>query len=799
MIVSLNWLKRYVDFDMNAEDLALRLTDSLTEAEAVAAPWAGVEGVVAAKVVTVEPHPDANKLSVCVVDWGGGSSTVVCGAPNVRAGMMSVLAPPGSVIAGGNRIGEAKIRGRKSHGMLVSAQELGLEESSEGILELEGTEAGGVAPGDDVFSLLGLDDSIIDLDVQPNRPDCLGVIGVAREVAALTGAEFRLPDLGLVEEGKAASELCEVEIEDPVGCPRYIARVISDVTMGPSPAWLQSALRSVGSRSISNIVDITNFVMLEWGHPIHAFDYDRLADHRIVVRRARDGEKMVTLDDVEHELDPSHLLICDGREAIALAGIMGGLDSEVADTTKNVLLECAWFDPVVVRRGARALGVRTDASQRFEHGVDPHAMDAVAARASGLMAELSGGRVAPGSVDAGSGGAPTITIRLDVSKVTSMLGEEVGREETVSALESLDFDVAEVGDGRLEVSVPTYRSDVTVEADLIEEVLRARGYGGVPTSVPFHSIDAPPDEGLGARNAVRDAMVRLGFYEVLTTCFMGQRAVDRLGSSGNWGEPVRLSNPVNKEMPFMRTAVLPSLLDVVRRNRNVGERDLRLFEMGKVFRTLNGVCEERWVLAGAITGAAGRQVWGEEPRVVDFFDGKGALWGLAEALDIDTPEVACYDGELLEGGARAAMFVEGTDLGSFGMLSKGVRSDWELTDPVFVFELDLEGLCRFIPPTGTYEELPRYPKSRRDVALVVDERLAAGDVLAEVRAASEPLLTDVRVFDIYRGEQLPSGKKSLAFAMVYMSREKTLTDEEVDGAHSRIVDRLKNRFDATVR
>lgn len=794
MIVSLNWLKRYVDLDMSARELALLLTDSLTEAEVVDAPWKGVAGVVAAKVVTADPHPQSDKLSVCVVDWGGGSSTVVCGAPNVRAGMMSVLAPPDSVVAGGHRIGEQTIRGRKSYGMLVSAQELGLEESSEGIIELGGIDAGG-----DVRSLLGLDDEIIDLDVQPNRPDCLGMTGVAREIAALTGSEFRLPPVDLDEEGPTADEMAFVEIEDPLGCPRYVARVISDVTIGPSPVWLATALRSVGARSISNIVDITNFVMLEFGHPIHAFDYDRLAGHRIVVRRARAGEVMVTLDDVERTLTPEHLLICDGKDPVALAGVMGGADSEVSEETRNILLECAWFDPVVVRRGARKLGVSTEASQRFQHGVDPHAMEMVAARACSLMAELAGGKVAPGFVDAGTDGGATPTIALDVRSVTSMLGEDVGRDETVAALTSLGFGVADGADGRLTVDVPSHRADVTVEADLIEEVLRARGYEGVPPEVPFHSIEAPPDSGLAARNRVLDAMVRLGLYEVLTTSFMSEGSIRQLGGSEVWGEPIELSDPINKEMPFMRTAMMPSLLDVVRRNRNVGERDLRIFELGKVFRRDGDGLGERWVLAGALTGAASRQSWGETPRPVDFFDGKGVLWALTEALDIDTPEAACYDGQLLDAGAGAGFSVRGEELGFFGMLSKKVLAAWELADPVFVFEIDLEGLCGCIPTVVEFEELPRYPKARRDVALVVDERSAAGDVLAAVKALGEPLLVDVQVFDVYVGKQLPPGRKSLGFGLTYMSRERTLTDREVDDAHSRIVSHLTKEFDAALR
>lgn len=794
MIVSLNWLKRYVDFDMDAEELALKLTNSLTEAEAVPAPWVGVAGMVAAKVVTCEQHPDAEKLKVCVVDWGAGSSTVVCGAPNVREGMTSVLAPPGSTIAGGRRIEEATLRGRRSLGMLVSAQELGLEESSEGILELTGIE-----PGADVTSVLGLDDTIIDLDVQANRPDCLGMIGVAREVAALSGGELRLPAAGPAEQGAPAAELVQIEVEDTVGCPRYIGRVIRDVETAPSPAWLSAALRSVGVRSISNIVDVTNFVMLEYGHPIHAFDYDVIKEHRIVVRRARDGEKMTTLDDVDRELGSEHLLICDGGGPVALAGVMGGADSEVSDSTRNILLECAWFDPVVVRRGAWKLGLRTEASQRFERGVDPEAMEAVANRACALMAELAGGKVAPGMVDAGPGHWEARSITLRVDRVTSMLGRDVGVEETEHALKRLGFDVERAGEGRLIVGVPSHRPDVLIEADLIEEVLRARGYDGVVPEIPYHSLDAPVETEAGVRARAGDVLAGLGFYEILTTCFMEESAVGRLGDSGAPGEAIRLTNPVNKEMPLMRTSMMPSILDVVRRNANVGERDLRVFEIGKVFWRDGGECRERWVLAGAVTGVAGRRSWDREPRPVDFFDGKGALWGLAEALDIDTPIVACYDGQLLETGASARLLVGGEDLGFFGMLSKRVQSAWELDAPVFAFEIDLDGLCGTVPATGHFEELPRYPRARRDLALVVDGRTAAGDIMAAVRELQEPLLTDVQVFDIYEGKQLPQGKKSLGFGLTYMSRERTLTDDEVDGAHSRIVEHLKQKFDAELR
>ena len=402
MRVSLSWLRENVEFDLDGRELAKRLSESLAETEFLGAAGAGVDGIVAARVVTLEPHPDADSLVVCVVDWGEGSSTVVCGAPNARAGMMAVLAPPGATIAAGRALSEQTIRGRRSHGMLVSAMELGLEEASDGIIELDPD----TEPGADVRALLGLGDPIIDVDVQPNRPDCLGVLGVAREVAAIIGAEFRAPAVSLEETGGRADDMATVELDDPEACPRYIARVVTDLSIGPSPVWLQTRLRSVGQRSILNVVDITNFAMLEYGHPIHAFDYDRLEAKKIVVRRARAGETLVTLDGEERRLEPQHLLICDGERPVALAGIMGGGDTEVSPATRSTLLECAWFDPVVIRRGAADLGLRTDASMRFERGVDVARMDEVAARACSLMSRLAGGRVARGSVDVGSRSGP---------------------------------------------------------------------------------------------------------------------------------------------------------------------------------------------------------------------------------------------------------------------------------------------------------------------------------------------------------------------------------------------------------
>jgi phenylalanyl-tRNA synthetase beta chain len=797
MRASLKWLKDYVDFNMTGAELSGRLTETLTETVRMDGPGAGVSGVVVAKIVTVEPHPNADALSVCVVDWGRGSSSVVCGAPNARPGLVGVLALPGARLAGGRLLREQTIRGLLSRGMLVSEAELGMSEDAAGLIEL----GDDVVPGGDAVALLGLGDDVLELDVQPNRPDCLGMIGIAREVAALDGGALRLPRFELREAGTPAAELARVEIEDAAGCPRYIARVVRGVSVGPSPTWLATRLRNAGLRSINNVVDVTNFVMLEWGHPVHAFDWGRLREKRIVVRRARAGEVLTTLDGIERKLDLSHLLICDGPRPVALAGVMGGAATEVSAATTDILIECAWFDPVTIRKGARSLGLRTDATQRFERGIDPEAMDRVVDRAACLMAELAGGTVAPGRVDAGERPPNARSVVLRTDRLRRMIAPELSAEKAAACLARLGF-VATVAGGAcdaLEVRVPSHRRDIEIEADLIEEVARIYGYDKVATFVPFHSVTASAERGIAAEAAVRDAMAGLGFLEILTTSFASPRALESMGELGRPDEAVVLTNPVNREMPLLRTTLLPAVLSVVARNTNVGERSLRLFEIGRVFSKRGGELVECVRLAGAMCGDAVRATWDGKPRPVDVFDVKGALSALWEALEVDSPSASCYDGRALDRGAAMTLSVDGRDVGVLGALSRDVVERWDFADPVFVFELEIEWVASRLAAAGVFKGLPRYPKVRRDAAFVVREEVPAGDLVREVAELREPLLLDVRVFDLFRGKQLAPGKKSLGLSFTYQSSERTLTDREVDEAHGRVVRRLLGRFEAKLR
>jgi phenylalanyl-tRNA synthetase beta chain len=796
MQVGLRWLRDYVDIDVSAEELARRLSESLTETFVVPLASNSVRGVIAGRVVTVDRHPNADKLSVCVVDAGEATYTVVCGAPNVRAGMVSALAPPGSTVGEGRSISEATIRGARSQGMLVSEVELGLDGSADGIIELPES----IEPGIELGEHLGYDDPVFEIDVQPNRPDCMGVLGIAREVAALLDRPFTPPPTDVVEEGDDVGALAVVEVEDPDGCPRYLARVVTGLAVGRSPAWMTARLRSAGVRSLSNIVDVTNFVMLEYGHPIHAFDAALLSGSRIVVRRARAGERLTTLDGVERELVSSDLLITDGERPVALAGVMGGENSEVSDATTDVLLECAWFDPVTVRRTARRLGLRTDASQRFERGVDPDAMDDVAARACRLMSELAGGRVAHGTVDVGGASDRDRAMTLRVETVRRLIDAGIGLDETRSLLDRLAFEPEAAGEGVLSVRVPSHRADIETEADLVEEVARLRGFDRVEPYVPYGDGGAGGGELRAARTAALEAVLGFGFQEVVTTAFMSERSRALVESeSFAAGDPVRLTDPMNKELPWLRTSLVPSLLGVVRRNLNVGNHDLRLAEVGKVYRKTADGCEERWRLGAALTGSAVRPGWSVEARPVDLYDALGVLESLTEALGVDTPTTDCYDGTLLDRRAGARIRIRGSDVGVAGALSPEIRDGLDLSQTVVVLEIDLDPWLDAPPVVGAYRRLPRFPKVRRDVALILDEATPAGDVVREIEQIDEELLVDVRIFDAYQGDQLPDGRKSLGFSLTYMSNDRTLTDAEVDKAHGRIVSRLLERFSAELR
>jgi len=818
MYVSYQWLSQYVDLaGVSPEELAEKLTRGGIEVDGVAPRNLGVAKVVVGHVVSKEKHPDADKLNVCKVDVGEAEHLqIVCGAANVDAGQKVPVALVGASLPGGLAIKRAKLRGVESMGMICSAKELGLndkllpKEIQEGILVLPA----GTDVGTDAVSLLGIDDAVLDLDLTPNRSDALSMIGVAYEVGALLDRPVRLPEgnEGVVvdEAGAPAAARVRVEIDAADDCLHYAARLIEGVTVAPSPLWLQNRLMAAGVRPINNVVDVTNFVMLEYGQPLHAFDADTLAGGGAVVRvrRAREGERLTTLDGQDRALEPHMLLITDGEKPIALAGVMGGLATEVTAGTTRILLESARFAGRSVRRTSRELGLRSEASLRFEKEVNPEAVIPALNRATALLCAIAGGRAAPGHAEAQLDAPRPRTVPLTVARVNDTLGTSLSSDELRAIFARLGFAVAGDGDA-LEVTAPLRRGDMTRDVDLIEEVARLYGYDNIPiTLVRGATTPGALTKHQRVAREARRVLTGAGLHEAITYSLTAENRIGALGGLFESRGRVRLSMPMSEERSVLRTSVLPHLIEAVMHNRNRGIDDVALFELGSVFLTdetdaITSLPRERRTLAAVATGAKAEPNWSESGRAkVDFYDLKGKLERLTAHLGIE----AVYERSSPEGfhpGRTADVYAAGADgsrtkLGRIGQIHPALQAEWELDD-TYAFELDFEALAEAAVLRANYDPLPRYPAASRDIAVVVGGGVPAGDLVATVRAAGGAFLESVRVFDVYTGERLGADKKSVALALVYRHGERTLTDEEVAGAHERVVAALAERHGAELR
>ena len=795
MKISLKWLRQYVDVDWSVAEFVERLTMAGLEEESVEDLGAALAGIVVGKVIEGEPHPNADRLSVCRVDVGEDAlRTIVCGAPNVRSGQTVAVVLPGSHLPDGTQIGKAKLRGVASEGMICSEVELGLGDDSDGIMVLPDEWEAGTA----FAEAAGLDDTVIDFEVTPNRPDCLSVVGIAREVAALAGVELRLPQIQLSTSGAAIETSTSVTIEEPQGCGRYVARVIRGVSVGPSPAWLQDRLRAVGQRPINNVVDVTNFVMLELGQPLHAFDLARLQENRVVVRRSRAGETLRTLDGEQHELtDNGILVIADGKNPVAIAGVMGGAESEVTEHTTDILLESAHFDARLVRAGARRLGMHTDASTRFERGADWDMPDTASQRAAALLAEIGGGRVAPGVIDQWPAGTKRHTVTLRPQRATRLLALPLNGAICRAILERLGCVVTDGRSDALDVVVPSFRPDLEREVDLIEEVGRIHGYLRVSASEQVRG----PLPGIAGgyydeQRRLRLALVGLGLDEAITSSIVADAWAERSGPVG-----CRLSNPPADGVSCMRTSLVPGLLDVARRNLRQRAPGVALFEVGRVF--LAGIeaadkHREQWRVAGVLAGYTSASPWRGEQRPNDFLDLKGIIEGLLIGVSgvgytpVETP--------LLRRGHAARIIVGDADLGSIGQVDPGLAVSFDLTHDTYIFELSCEVLFAvWASRAAHYQPLPRFPPIERDLAIVLDDQVPAGRVADEIRAAAPELVDDVRLFDVYSGDQVEGGKRSLAFSVRLRSLDRTLQDRDADGFVGRALQRLEASFQARLR
>ncbi|MBI4611560.1 MAG: phenylalanine--tRNA ligase subunit beta [Candidatus Rokubacteria bacterium] len=801
MKISYRWLTEYVETALSPQAIADRLVSGGLEVAEVQPLVIGLTGVVVGEVEAVERElgvtPSGHRLVLTRVTTGAARFSVVCGAPNVAAGGRAAFAAPGAALPGGRRIDVATIRGARSEGMLCSERELGIGDDADTILLLPAD-----APlGADLVSYLELDDWVLEVEVSPNRPDCLSVVGVAREVAALTGAPFRVPAVQ-VKEGEAdAASLASVVVEDPDLCPRYAARIITGLSVAPSPARLAQRLRAVGLRPINNLVDVTNYVLWELGHPLHAFDYDTVAEHTIVVRRARPGERLATLDGQERQLTDSMLLIADPERAIGLAGVMGGANTEVTDRTGTVLLESAYFHPASIRRTARALGLATDAAYRFERGADIEGLREALDRAAQMMAEVGGGSVAKGLLDVSAARRPPRRVVLRLGRIQRVVGRCPPRARVTQILRDLGFAVDD-RNSDLEVEVPSFRRDVSLEDDLVEEVIRVWGYGEIPSTLPSGSLSLvrrPPQ--LVQADRVRQVLVGAGLSEVITMSFADPERLKLLGWDPASADVLALRNPLSRERALLRPTLAAGLLELLAGNLHRQNPDVRCFEIGRVFTPggPEGLAREALNLGIALMGARGARAWYQPREDVDLYDTKGLAEHVLAALRVDGCEARPPGPPFLEPGRGGELLVAGAAVGWFGEASLRVREAFDLPAPVLLAEVFLDRLLVLGAPPLRYAPLPRFPAVQRDLALVVAAEVQAADVTRAVHAMAEPLLRRVMLFDVYTGDQVAAGRKSLAFALVYQAEDRTLTDAEVNAVHARIVERLQQRLDAALR
>lgn len=803
MFVSYKWLQDYVDLTgVSAEELADKITRSGIEVEGVDVLGEGISGIVVGHVLECEQHPNADKLNKCLVDLGEAEPVqIICGAPNVAKGQKVVVAKVGAVLPGNFKIKKAKLRGEESNGMICSLQELGIEsklvskEYAEGIFVFPHD----VEPGADALQQLNLDDEVLELGLTPNRADCLSMLGVAYEVAAILGRDVKLPEPKVSTDSEKASDYISVSVDASEDNPLYVARVVKNVKIGPSPLWLQTRLMAAGIRPHNNVVDITNYILLEYGQPLHAFDYDRLGSKEILVRRAKDGEKITTLDDAERTLTSDHLVITNGTEPVALAGVMGGANSEVVNDTTTVLIESAYFTGATIRKSSKDHGLRSEASARYEKGIDPNRTRETADRAAALMAELAGGSVLEGVVAVDTYKNEPAKVSITLERINKVLGTEITKDQVTSIFTNLKFGF-DVDNDTFNVIVPTRRGDITIEEDLIEEVARLYGYDELPMTLPVgESHPGKLSDYQTKRRLVRRYLEGAGLYQSVTYSLTSAEKVKQYALEQ--GEPIQLAMPMSEERSQLRLSIIPHLLEVVSHNLARQIDSVATYEVGSVFLSQpnSELPAEKEHLAAAITGSWLASTWQGEKKTVDFYVLKGILEGLFEQLGLESR--TSFLQARVEGmhpGRTATIILDNKEIGFIGQVHPNVQKELDLTD-TFVFELSLVDVLNANVEEIHYQPIPKYPSMTRDIALVVDKTVAAGDMKQVIVEAGGKLLRDVSIFDLYEGERMEPGKKSVAYSIRYFDPERTLTEEEVTKVHNKVLQAVAEKFNATLR
>ncbi|MFO7667324.1 MAG: phenylalanine--tRNA ligase subunit beta [Desulfobacterales bacterium] len=802
MKVSLSWLKDYVNIEMDVRDLASALTMAGLEVESVTNPFDYLGNVLVGRIVEIRPHPNAAKLKLCRVDTGNSIVQVVCGAPNIAENIFAPLALPGTVFPDGSILKTCDIRGQLSEGMLCSEKELELGDNKSGVMILSNTPKAGTK----ISEALSLSDFVLEIGLTPNRSDCLSVIGIAREIAAIQKLKVVYPDKRQPDRKNEILKHTSVKIEAPEHCPRYAAALVTNITVSESPFWLRKRLLSIGQRPINNIVDITNFVMMECGQPLHAFDFNRLAENRIVVRTAEKGETFVTLDQKERILDPEMLMICDGKKPVAIAGVMGGLNSEIGKSTKSVLIESAYFDPLSIRKTSKKLGLSTEASFRFERGLDPLGTVNALMRAAHLMTGIGNGKLIGGVIDENPIVHDVVSIELSISETGRLLGMELNSENIKSCLESIEFDVENIDEDTLKVIPPSFRVDITRSVDLIEEAARLYGYNSIPTTFPLmHAETTQPLKTLVLRNNIKNILAGLSFTETINYSFINELSCDqlRLNSNDTKRRHLHVINPINEEQGIMRTSLIPGLLETMRRNLSQQVRNLKLFETGNIFLSMgqDTLPEEVEMVAGLWTGDRYNSAWYAKETSCDFYDMKGIVEGLMSGLNINNIrftkmpfELCCYTKQ----GYTAQVTIEGRLIGIVGEVHSEVLRNFNLKQKAFIFELNCNTILDLAKMANRSRPLPKFPFTARDISIIISKDIEAMSIIEKLNGFGEKLIENTQLFDVFDGGPVPPGKRSVSVRIIYRSSEKTLEDNEVNGIHINITNRLLKELNASL-
>jgi phenylalanyl-tRNA synthetase beta chain len=798
LIVSLKWLKDYIDIDdLTVDEIVDKLTTSGSEVDEVIDKGKELENIVVGYVEEVKKHPNADRLSVCKVTDGTETYDVVCGAPNVAENQKVAFAKVGAIIPNGKfEIKKAKIRGEKSMGMICAEDELGISDDHEGILILDEN----IKVGEPISKVLKLDDVVLDIAITPNRADSLSHIGLARDLAALFKRKLKYPTLSDSDNTLNNNKLANVEVLDGEKCPRYSAIVVKDVTVKESPNWLKEKLTSIGLRPINNIVDVTNFVLYEIGQPLHAFDLNKLIGQKIIVKTAGEKSKFVTLDSKERSMLPDDLMIYDAEKPVAIAGVMGGENSEVTDSTKDIVIESAYFDPSSVRKTAKHLGLSTDASYRFERGTDPSVTIKAAQRAATLIAELSGGTIDESFIDVYPKVIEKRKVEIRYARIAKILGFEIPNEKVVEIFEGLEFSIVEKETDRLTVEIPTFRHDIEREIDLIEEVVRIYGFDGVPP-IQHISIDLNKkvDE-LDFEDKLKNTLTALGFNEVVSNSLISDE------KTLNYDKSIKVLNPQSSEMSLLRTSLIPGMLMNISRNIKIKEDSLKFFEIGEVFELKNKEIisfddfSENENLILAITGKKNDKSWYQENQEYDFFDLTGLLDEMLNKNSLDSQITDTYyqDGNNLFEFYSEKHYKK-QQIGIGGKVKKELLSKFEITQDVFLFELNVGKLKEIKIKNQKYKQLLKYPKVLRDFAFVLDKNIPFEEVVKTIKNSSSVLLKNVKLFDIFESDSLGEGKKSLAFQLEYYDFDRTLREDEIDKEFWKTIENVKQKLKAELR